>query len=185
MSGWSPGFSRLKPGLQPDISRRAQYTEGFGTAGLASASSILCFGVVMNLGKLIRLNRLFSHSSGRLCSVAVDHLLGYSHGMPPGLRQIAVTLSAVAAGRPDAVTMHKGIAASAWTPYAGAIPLIVQSTMARPDDTARQQAATPEDAVRWGPTPSPWRPSSAARRRPTISAWSPIASARQPASRSP
>jgi class I fructose-bisphosphate aldolase len=104
----------------------------------------------MNLGKLIRLNRLFSHPSGRLCSVAVDHLLGYSQGMPPGLRHIITTLSAVAAGRPDAITMHKGIAASAFAPYAGAIPLIVQSTMARPDDTARQQAATPEDAVRLG-----------------------------------
>ena len=104
----------------------------------------------MNLGKLIRLNRLFSHPSGRLCSVAVDHLLGYSQGMPPGLRHIIKTLAAVTAGRPDAVTMHKGIAASAWTPYAGAIPLIIQSTIARSDDTARQQAATPEDAVRLG-----------------------------------
>jgi class I fructose-bisphosphate aldolase len=104
----------------------------------------------MNLGKLIRLNRLFSHPSGRLCSVAVDHLLGYSQGMPPGLRHIITTLSAVAAGRPDAITMHKGIAASAFAPYAGAIPLVIQSTLARPDDTARQQAATPEDAVRLG-----------------------------------
>ena len=104
----------------------------------------------MNLGKLIRLNRLFSHPSGRLCSVAVDHLLGYSQGMPPGLRHIIQTLAAVTAGRPDAITMHKGIAAAAWTPYAGAIPLIIQSTIARSDDTARQQAATPEDAVRLG-----------------------------------
>ncbi len=105
----------------------------------------------MNLGKLIRLNRLFSHPSGRLCSVAVDHLMGYSQGLPPGLRQIKTTLAAIVAGRPDAVTMHKGIAASAWTPYAGAVPLIVQSTLMRPDDyTARQQAATPEDAVRLG-----------------------------------
>ncbi len=104
----------------------------------------------MNIGKLIRLNRLFSHPSGRLCSVAVDHLLGYSHGMPPGLRHIIKTLASVAAGRPDAVTMNKGIAASAWAPYAGAIPLIIQSTMARPDDTARQQSSTPEDAVRLG-----------------------------------
>ena len=104
----------------------------------------------MNLGKLVRLNRLFSHPSGRLCSVAVDHLIGYPQGLPPGLRHIAKTLSAIVAGRPDSVTMHKGIAASAWTPYAGAIPLIIQSTMARPDDTARQQVATPEDAVRLG-----------------------------------
>jgi len=31
----------------------------------------------MNTGKLVRLNRLFSHSSGRLCSVAIDHFITY------------------------------------------------------------------------------------------------------------
>ena len=29
------------------------------------------------LGKQIRLNRLFSHPCGRLCSIAVDHFAGY------------------------------------------------------------------------------------------------------------
>lgn len=104
----------------------------------------------MSLGKLVRLNRLFSHPSGRLCSVAVDHFIGYSHGLPPGLRRIKPTLAAIVAGRPDAVTMHKGIAASAWPPYAGLVPLVVQSSAARPDDAAREQVATPEDAVRLG-----------------------------------
>ncbi len=63
---------------------------------------------------------------------------------------MAKTLAAVASARPDAVTMQKGFAASAWQPYAGRIPLILQSTAARPDDTARQQIADPEDAVRLG-----------------------------------
>lgn len=104
----------------------------------------------MNTGKLVRMNRIFSHPSGRLCSVAVDHYMGYGEGLPPGLRRIQSTLAAVAEGRPDAVTMHKGIAASAWAPHAGRIPMIIQSTAARPDDTACEQVATPEDAVRLG-----------------------------------
>src|SRR5262245_58389560 len=104
----------------------------------------------MNVGKLVRLNRIFSHSSGRLCSVAVDHFIGYGHGLPDGLRRIEPMLEAIDAGRPDAVTMHKGIAASAWAPFAGRIPMILQSTTARPDETAREQMATPEDAVRLG-----------------------------------
>ncbi len=104
----------------------------------------------MNVGKLVRMNRIFSHSSGRLCSVAVDHFIGYGHGLPDGLRQIQPTLAAIVAGRPDAVTMHKGIAASAWPPYAGRIPMILQSTTARSDESAREQMATPEDAVRLG-----------------------------------
>jgi len=104
----------------------------------------------VNTGKLVRMNRIFSHPSGRLCSVAVDHFIGYAEGLPEGLRRIRATLAAIAAGGPDAVTMHKGIAASAWGPYAGRIPLILQSTTARPDDSACEQMATPEDAVRLG-----------------------------------
>lgn len=104
----------------------------------------------MNLGKLVRLNRLFAHPSNRLCSVAVDHFIGYQQGLPAGLRQIQPTLAAIVAAGPDAVTMHKGIAMSAWRPHAGRIPLILQSTAARPDDSAREQIATPEDAVRLG-----------------------------------
>jgi fructose-bisphosphate aldolase, class I len=104
----------------------------------------------MNTGKLTRLNRLFADPSGRLCSVAVDHFIGYGAGLPSGLRHIQATLAAIVAGRPDAVTMHKGIAASAWAAYAGRLPMILQSTTARPDDTACEQVATPEDAVRLG-----------------------------------
>jgi len=104
----------------------------------------------MNIGKLIRLNRLFSHSSGRLCSVAIDHFIAYGEGLPGGLRDIQPTLAAIIAARPDAVTMHKGMAASIWGPYAGQVPLILQSTIARIDDSACEQIATPEDAVRLG-----------------------------------
>lgn len=104
----------------------------------------------MNLGKLVRLNRLFSHPSGRLCSVAVDHLLGYAQDMPSGLRHIRPTLAAIMAAHPDAVTMHKGIAASCWAPYAGQVPLIVQASLIVQDDTAFEHITTPEDAVRLG-----------------------------------
>jgi class I fructose-bisphosphate aldolase len=104
----------------------------------------------MNIGKLIRLNRLFSHPSGKFCSVAIDHFIGYSDGLPQGIRQIVPTLQALVAARPDAVTMHKGIAISAWAPYAGRVPVIIQSMAARPDDTACAALATPEDAMRLG-----------------------------------
>jgi class I fructose-bisphosphate aldolase len=104
----------------------------------------------MNTGKLVRLNRLFSHPSGRFCSVAVDHFIGYGDEMPSGLRHLGPTLAALAAGRPDAVTMHKGPAAHAWQPYAGQIPLILQSSLVRADDTAIETVTTPEEAVRLG-----------------------------------
>jgi class I fructose-bisphosphate aldolase len=104
----------------------------------------------MNIGKLIRLNRIFSHPSGRLCSIAVDHFIGYAEGLPNGLRQIQTTLAAVVAAEPDAITMHKGIATWAWSPFAGKVPFIVQGILCRPDDTAFEQVVTPEEAVRLG-----------------------------------
>ncbi len=104
----------------------------------------------MNIGKLVRLNRLFAHPSGRFCSVAIDHFIGYDAGLPSGLRCFQTTLEQIVAGRPDAVTMHIGMMSSAWAPYAGKIPIIMQSIIGRPDDTAYESLAVPEDAVRMG-----------------------------------
>lgn len=104
----------------------------------------------MGLGKAIRLGRLFSHASGRFCSVAIDHFMGYQAGLPEGLRDLTSTLAALVAGKPDAVTMHRGVATSCWPKYAGQVPLIVQSIIARLDDTADEHLATPEDTLRLG-----------------------------------
>lgn len=103
----------------------------------------------MGLGKAIRLGRLFGHRSGRLCSVAVDHYINYNEGIHPGLARIGRTLAAVAAGRPDAVTMHRGMAEGYWH-GCSAIPWILQTGIARPDDTAWEQTGDVEDAVRLG-----------------------------------
>ena len=104
----------------------------------------------MNLGKTIRLNRIFSHSSGRLCSAAIDHFIGYQQGLPPGLTNLPDVLKKMAAGRPDAVTMMKGVAKNAWAPYAGRIPLIVSSVCFTADDLVIQSVARPEEALRLG-----------------------------------
>ncbi len=104
----------------------------------------------MNIGKQIRLNRIFSHPSGRLCSVAVDHFIGYGVGLPRGLRQMQTTLADVVAGQPDAVTMQKGIAMTAWAPYAGKLPLIVQDVIGRLDDVVYEELLTAEEAIRLG-----------------------------------
>jgi class I fructose-bisphosphate aldolase len=104
----------------------------------------------MNLGKLIRLNRIFSHPSGRICSIAVDHFIGYQAGIPDGLRQMEATVAAIAAARPDAVTMYRGMANTVWRPFAGQVPMIIQAIIGRPDDSAFEQLNTPEDVVRLG-----------------------------------
>ena len=102
----------------------------------------------MNTGKITRLKRIFAHSSGRLCSVAVDHFVGYQDGIPPGLRDMPATLKALVKARPDAITMQVGMARTAWRDFAGVVPLILQASMVRVDDSSMAQAASPEDAVR-------------------------------------
>lgn len=104
----------------------------------------------MGLGKTIRLARLFNHPSGRFCSVAVDHFIGYQAGMPDGLRDLPSIIATLAAAAPDAITMHRGVASGCWPRHAGKVPLILQSVLGRPDDSADEHIATPDDAVRLG-----------------------------------
>jgi class I fructose-bisphosphate aldolase len=84
--------------------------------------------------------------------VAIDHFLGYHQNlsMQSGLRELPKTIAALVAGKPDSITMNKGVALGWWGPYAGSVPLIMQSVAARPDDTADEVIALPEDAVQIG-----------------------------------
>ena len=107
----------------------------------------------MGVGKRTRLNRIFSHPSGRFLSVAVDHFIAYgegTYGVPAGIRRIGETLEAVVAGKPDAITMHRGVATSAWEPFAGQLPFILQSIIARPNDVVYERIAGVEDAMYLG-----------------------------------
>jgi class I fructose-bisphosphate aldolase len=105
---------------------------------------------VMDLAKQIRLNRIFSHPSGRLCSVAIDHFIGYQKGLPHGLVNVPEALRLLMKGKPDAVTMLKGMAKSAWSPYAGTVPLIVQAVTFTADERVIENAASPEEVLRLG-----------------------------------
>lgn len=104
----------------------------------------------MGLGKTIRLCRIFSHSSGRLCSVAVDHFFGYCDGLPEGLANLPETISKVVAAKPDAVTMQKGTALTCWAPHAGKTAMIMQAGCFTPDERVMVSLTDPEECVRSG-----------------------------------
>ncbi len=104
----------------------------------------------MDLAKKIRLNRLFSDPSGRLCSVAVDHFVGYQKALPPGLTRVPETIAKLVAAKPDAITMLKGMAKSSWEPHAGRVPLIIQSITFTADDAIIENLARPEEVLRLG-----------------------------------
>lgn len=80
----------------------------------------------MFLGKSIRLKRLFNAQSGRLLAITVDHPI--TRGILPGLVNINDAMKKIVAGKPDAITMHKGIAEKVFAPYAGEVSLILKST---------------------------------------------------------
>jgi len=104
----------------------------------------------MDIAKRIRLNRIFSHPSQRLCSVAVDHFIGYQKGLPEGLVNLPDTLAKIVEGKPDAITMLKGLAKSAWEPFAGQVPLIIQAIAFTPDDAIIESLTRPEEVLRLG-----------------------------------
>jgi len=104
----------------------------------------------MDLAKKIRLNRIFAHPSNRLCSIAVDHFIGYQKGLPEGLVNLPEILRKVVEGRPDAITMHKGLAKNAWEPYAGRVPLIIQAVCFTADDAVIETLTRPEEVLRLG-----------------------------------
>ncbi len=80
----------------------------------------------MNVGKQIRMSRLFDKKSGRLFAITLDHPI--TRGVLPGLENIDKTLETVIKGRPNAVTLQKGIATNVFPKYAGEVALIMKST---------------------------------------------------------
>jgi len=106
--------------------------------------------LTMHLGKQVRLKRIFSHSSGNLCSVAVDHFTGYQAGLPPGLTNVPKTIREVMAERPDAMSMLKGMAQGCWGEHAGKAALVIMSICFTPDDGMIEQVAYPEEAMLMG-----------------------------------
>ncbi len=80
----------------------------------------------MHVGKEIRLARLLNSKSGKLLGITMDHPI--TRGVLPGLVNIRETMKKVVAGRPDSITIHKGIAEHVFPPYAGKVAMIFKST---------------------------------------------------------
>lgn len=102
------------------------------------------------LGKQVRLNRLFSSASGRIVDIMFDHSI--ARGIQPGLDHIQDAIDSVAAARPDAMTMLKGIADSCFEEYAGkGISLVLKATSPSPyDKTYAAFLSDVEEAVQRG-----------------------------------
>ena len=104
----------------------------------------------MGLGLDVRLSRLFSHTSGNLFGIAVDHFVGYGNVRKGGLSNLPEAVARCVSAGPDTMTMTPGTAKSCWPAHVGKASLIVQASYWTPDDRIRDRLATPADAIRLG-----------------------------------
>ena len=66
------------------------------------------------LAKAIRLGRLFNRESCRLLPITLDHAI--ARRVLPRLVNVESAVRSVVAGRPDAITLQKGIASRVFSP---------------------------------------------------------------------
>ncbi len=103
------------------------------------------------LGKEVRMSRLVNPKSGKMMAITVDHAI--SRGIAPmtGLHPIQDTIDKVVAGRPNAMTMTKGIAESCLAPHAGKTSLLLKCSSYSPVHPTKDISfGTVDEAIRMG-----------------------------------
>ena len=105
----------------------------------------------MQIGKRIRMERIFNRKTGRAVIVPLDH--GVSVGPIYGLVDMRETVNQVAEGGADAVLMHKGLVRCGHREGGRDVGLIMHlsaSTSLSPRPNAKTLVATVEDALKHG-----------------------------------
>lgn len=101
------------------------------------------------LGKEVRMNRLLNERSGKLLAITIDHPI--ARGVYEGLVNIRKTMDELVAGKPDSLTVTKGIAQNCFGPYAGKVSLILKASSFSPYlPSCDTVTADVEEAVRLG-----------------------------------
>lgn len=101
------------------------------------------------IGYDARMHRLMPEGDGRYFGVTVDHSM--ARGVMRGLDTIQATIDGMCEGRPNAITMHKGLVEKCFKKHAGIVPLVLKCTTFSPYQPDRDTpVATVEEAVRLG-----------------------------------
>jgi class I fructose-bisphosphate aldolase len=105
----------------------------------------------MNMGKSVRLERIFNRNTGRSIIVPLDH--GTTVGPIQGLVDLRDTVNKVAEGGANAVLMHKGLPRCAHRGHGRDVGLILHlsaSTTLSPFPNAKILVGTVEDGIKLG-----------------------------------
>lgn len=103
------------------------------------------------LGKEIRMSRLVNPRSGKMMAITVDHAI--SRGIAPmtGIQDIQGAIDKIVAGKPDAMTMTKGIAERCMWQHAGKVSILMKcSSYAPVHPTYDVDFGTVDEAIRMG-----------------------------------
>lgn len=103
------------------------------------------------LGKAVRLSRLVNPKSNKMMAITVDHAT--SRGIAPmkGLHDIQSTIDKIIAGRPDAMTMTKGIAERCMYQHAGEVSILMKISNYSPVAPTKDIIfGTVDEAIRMG-----------------------------------
>jgi len=103
-----------------------------------------------DLGKRVRLQRIFRHSTGPILTVAVDHMILYPDRIPEGIRDLRKTVAEIVEAAPHAITMNKGAAMRCMSEFAGRVPLIVQGVAITLKSTSMAGHAGVEEVLSLG-----------------------------------
>lgn len=103
------------------------------------------------LGKQVRMSRLVNKKSDKMMAITVDHAI--SRGIAPmtGLQPIQKTIDAIIKGRPNAMTMTKGIAEHCMWDHAGETSILLKCSSYAPVHPTKDIAfGTVDEAIRMG-----------------------------------
>ena len=103
------------------------------------------------LGKKVRMSRLVNAKSNKMMAITVDHAI--SRGIAPmtGLHQIQNTIDKIILGRPDAMTMTKGIAEHCMWDHAGQEAMLMKVSNYSPVAPTKDTVfGSVDEAIRMG-----------------------------------
>ena len=103
------------------------------------------------LGKEVRMSRLVNPKSNKMMAITVDHAI--SRGIAPmtGLHSIQDTIDKIILGKPDAMTMTKGIAEHCMWQHAGKVSILLKASNYSPVAPTKDTIfGSVDEAIRMG-----------------------------------
>lgn len=103
------------------------------------------------LGKEVRMSRLVNPKSNKMMAITVDHAISRGISQLTGLHQVQATIDKIIAGKPEAMTLTKGIAEHCMWNHAGEVAMLMKVSNYSPVAPTKDTIfGTVDEAIRMG-----------------------------------